>query len=106
LKFESGTRFKILEAGACGIPLVSTTLGAEGLPVIHEEHILLADDPAGFADAIVRLIGDKQLAERLASNCRELVRTSYSVESLRREAAHILALLSPQNGGALDQMTA
>jgi glycosyltransferase involved in cell wall biosynthesis len=94
LKFESGTRFKILEAGACGIPLVSTVLGAEGIPVVDNEHILLADDPGQFAEAIVKVIKDRSFAEQLAHNCRELVRDSYSVESLSREAAHILAVLS------------
>jgi glycosyltransferase involved in cell wall biosynthesis len=94
LKFESGTRFKILEAGACGIPLVSTVLGAEGIPVVDGKHILLADDPVPFAEAIVRIINDRAFATQLAHNCRELVREGYSVESLRREAAHILELLS------------
>lgn len=94
LKFESGTRFKILEAGACGVPLVSTVLGAEGIPVVHNTHILLADDPVPFADAIVRIINDRPFAEQLAHNCRTLVREGYSVESLSREAAHILELLS------------
>jgi glycosyltransferase involved in cell wall biosynthesis len=94
LKFESGTRFKILEAGACGIPLVSTVLGAEGIPVVNGRHILLADDPVPFAAAIVRIVSDRAFAEQLAHNCRDLVRDGYSVESLRREAAHILGLLS------------
>jgi glycosyltransferase involved in cell wall biosynthesis len=94
LKFESGTRFKILEAGACGIPLVSTVLGAEGLPVVDNEHLLLADEASTFAEAIIRMINDRPLATRLANNCRDLVRESYSVESLRREATRILGLLS------------
>jgi glycosyltransferase involved in cell wall biosynthesis len=94
LKFESGTRFKILEAGACGIPLVSTVLGAEGIPVVDEEHILLADDPVRFAEAIIRIINDRPFAAHLAQNCRELVRERYSVESLSREAAHILEEIS------------
>lgn len=93
LKFESGTRFKILEAGACCIPLVSTVLGAEGLPVINNEHILLADDPDDFAAAIIRILSDGPFAAQLASNCRELVRAEYSVESLSQEAAHILEVL-------------
>jgi glycosyltransferase involved in cell wall biosynthesis len=94
LKFESGTRFKILEAGACGIPLVSTVLGAEGIPVVDNKHILLADDPEHFAQAIVRIINDRRFAEQLAHNCRELVREGYSIESLSCEAAHILGMLS------------
>lgn len=94
LKFESGTRFKILEAGACGIPLVSTTLGAEGIDVQDGEQILLADEPQQFADAICRLVDDRVLATRLAENCKRLVLDRYSVEHLEREALAILEKLS------------
>jgi glycosyltransferase involved in cell wall biosynthesis len=94
LKFESGTRYKILEAGACGVPLVSTTLGAEGIPVGDNEHILIADDPAAFARAIVRLLNDKGFASQLAENCRRLVLASYSIEALQKEAQAILDRLA------------
>jgi polysaccharide biosynthesis protein PslH len=93
LKFESGTRFKILEAGACKIPLVSTTLGAEGIPVIDGEHILIADEPKDFANAIVRLLNNKDLANRLALNCHNLVNEHFSVEFLAEEAKRILEYL-------------
>jgi len=66
LRFESGTRFKILEAGACGIPVVSTTLGAEGIPVTHEYDILIADEPEPFADSIIRLLTDRDFAVEMA----------------------------------------
>lgn len=98
LKFESGTRFKILEAGACGIPLVSTTLGAEGIPVVDGKHILIEDDPEGFAEAIVRIVTDRPFAGQLARNCRDLVRGGYSVEALSGEAARILGMLSGAPG--------
>jgi glycosyltransferase involved in cell wall biosynthesis len=94
LQFESGTRFKILEAGACGVPLVSTTLGAEGIPTVDGRDILIADQPEAFADAILRLIEDKALASRLAANCRQLVRNEFSLARLARDAQQILAYLS------------
>lgn len=94
LKFESGTRFKILEAGACKIPLVSTTLGAEGIPVMDGEHILIADETEGFANAIVRLLSNKDLATKLALNCHDLVNEHFSVESLSVEAKRILEYLN------------
>jgi polysaccharide biosynthesis protein PslH len=94
LKFESGTRFKILEAGACKVSLVSTVLGAEGIPVIDGEHILLADDPDGFANAIIRLLDDKELANKLAVNCHTLINEKFSVESLVDEVKNILEYLS------------
>ena len=94
LKFESGTRFKILEAGVCKVPLVSTTLGAEGIPVVDGKHILIADEPEDFAKAIVRLFENKELASRLALNCHDLVNEHFSVESLAVEAKHILEYLN------------
>jgi glycosyltransferase involved in cell wall biosynthesis len=94
LKFESGTRFKILEAGICGVPVVSTTLGAEGIPVVNGKDILIADEPADFAAAIVQLLRDKTLANDIAAGCQALVRQRYSVESLSREARKILAALA------------
>lgn len=93
LQFESGTRFKILEAGACGIPIVSTTLGAEGLPTNDGQHLLIADTPSDFASAIIRLLGDKALAASLAANCRELVERHYSIDSLAQQARAILRSL-------------
>lgn len=93
LMFESGTRFKILEAAACSVPVVSTTLGAEGLPVRHEQEILIADCAEDFATAVLRLIADKALASHLARNCNELVRRQFSVQSLAKEAQSIISFL-------------
>lgn len=93
LHFESGTRFKILEAGACGVPQVSTTLGAEGIPVINGRDVLIADEPEAFANAILRLLEDKALAARLAANCSRLVREQFSLSRLARDATSILAYL-------------
>ena len=93
LMFESGTRFKILEAGACKVPIVSTTLGAEGIPVKDGEHILLADTPEDFARSILRLFEDERLAHGLAENCHNLVNKTFSVEALAGEAIEILEYL-------------
>lgn len=67
LRIGGGTRLKIFEAMSAGRAIVSTTIGAEGLPVEHEKNILLADDPASFADAVVRILQDVELRRRLAS---------------------------------------
>lgn len=90
LQFESGTRFKILESGACRVPIVSTTLGAEGLNVAQGKDILLADEPQAFADAIVSVVRDKNLAARLAEGCYAVVRSKYSLEYAETEAKNIL----------------
>lgn len=93
LKFESGTRFKIMEAAACGIPIVSTTLGAEGIPVMHEKDILIADSPEDFAAAIINILRNKKIALKLAGNCLKLIEKKYSVEAAAKEAEEILAYL-------------
>ena len=93
LKFESGTRFKILEAGICRIPIVSTELGAEGIPLIDGKDILLADDPEDFAAMIIRLIEDPNLSREIAVNCHQLVSELYSVEALTIQANKIISRL-------------
>lgn len=94
LRFESGTRFKILEAGACGIPVVSTTLGAEGIPVTHEKDILIADEPQSFANAIVRLTTNRDSASAVAASLGELVQERYSVAVLAQQGRKILDYLT------------
>jgi glycosyltransferase involved in cell wall biosynthesis len=89
LHFESGTRFKILEAAACKIPMVSTTLGAEGLPVKDNEHILIADTTESFANAIIKLIQDKQFAQQLAENSHQMVQQHFGIDRLKQEALAI-----------------
>jgi glycosyltransferase involved in cell wall biosynthesis len=90
LRFESGTRFKILEAGASGIPVVSTTLGAEGIPISNGKEILIADEPQAFANAILRIINDKMFAMQIANNLRVLVETQYSLATLTEQGQRIL----------------
>jgi glycosyltransferase involved in cell wall biosynthesis len=74
----SGTRFKILEAWAAGTPVVSTTLGAEGLPARDGENILLADTPQEFAAAVLRLLACCEIAERLGSAGRRLLEQEFT----------------------------
>jgi polysaccharide biosynthesis protein PslH len=65
LRMGSGTRIKIYEGMAMGKATVSTRVGAEGLDVHHGQDILLADDPAGMADSICTLLGDRGLRRRI-----------------------------------------
>ncbi|MSP11792.1 MAG: glycosyltransferase [Chloroflexi bacterium] len=77
LRVGGGTRLKILEAMALGTPVISTSKGAEGLDVTPEMQILIADDPAQFADQTIRLLRDPQLRQRLSQNGRRLVEDQY-----------------------------
>ena len=77
LRIGGGTRLKIFEAMAMGKAVVSTSIGAEGLPVTHREDILLADDPAQFAHAVVSMIRDTDTRRRLEAAARRLVVDHY-----------------------------
>ena len=67
LRIGGGTRLKIFEAMAMGKAVVSTKVGAEGLPVTHGEHLMLADEPRAFARAVVELLRD--IGRRRALEC-------------------------------------
>lgn len=77
IRFGSGTRVKILEAFAHRIPVVSTTLGCEGLDVISGRHLLVADDAEAFAAACTELLVDIELRKRLVMAAHELYRHRY-----------------------------
>lgn len=94
LRFESGTRFKILEAGACAKAVVSTTLGAEGLPVRHGHDILIADTPEEFASAIQTVITDSTLRQRLGENLKQTISVCGSIDKHSAEGAAIIEALS------------
>jgi glycosyltransferase involved in cell wall biosynthesis len=72
-----GTRIKILEAAAYGKPVVSTTIGAEGIGLEDEKGILLRDDPKSFAEACMRLLKDKNYAVKIAHAARSVVVQQY-----------------------------
>ena len=59
MRVGGGTRFKILEALACAKPVVSTSLGVEGVPLRDSEHLIIADDAQSFADAVLSLLRDQ-----------------------------------------------
>ncbi len=78
LKSGSGTRLKILDAMAMGIPIVSTSIGAEGLEVCSGEHLLIADTSEAFSSAVLQLLQDDSLRETVRENAFQLVRGKYS----------------------------
>ncbi len=77
LRVGGGTRLKILEAMAAGVPVVSTSVGCEGLDVVPDRHLLVADTPDKFAEKTVRLLEDRELGCRLALEGRALVEKRY-----------------------------
>ena len=98
LRIGGGTRLKIFEAMAMGRPVVSTTIGAEGLPVRDGEHIHIADEPQAFADAVLRLIRDGRERRRIGSAARDLVVSGYdwSAAAAELERGLTAAARAPQ----------
>ncbi|MCC0176632.1 glycosyltransferase [Waterburya agarophytonicola K14] len=82
LRAGSGTRIKILHSLAMGIPVVSTSLGAEGLDVVSGEHLLIGDRPQEFAQAILAIQANANLRTKLSTNGRKLVETKYDWEHI------------------------
>jgi glycosyltransferase involved in cell wall biosynthesis len=87
LRLGSGTRLKILESWAMARPVVSTSLGAEGLESVAGQHLLIADDPAEFASAVVRILSEPELAAKLGAAGRALVSESYSWQGTAKSLA-------------------
>ena len=71
-------RVKIVDGWQWGLPIVSTTIGAEGIDTRPGENILLADSPQAFAEAVVRVLTDDRLAAALRANGRRWVETHYN----------------------------
>lgn len=84
LRVGGGTRLKIFEAMAAGVPVVSTTIGAEGLPVRHGQTIRIADTAAHFAAECLDLLNDAAGRKSMADQALELVRTRFSWEQVTR----------------------
>lgn len=95
LRQGGGSRLKILEAMAAGVPVVSTRVGAEGVEAADGEHLLIADTPGDFADCVSQLLSDHTLASSITSSARKLVEDKYSWTALGDrfvdivESAHI-----------------
>ncbi|MCX6031995.1 MAG: glycosyltransferase family 4 protein [Chloroflexi bacterium] len=93
IKSGGSTRLKIVESMALFTPVVSTSVGAEGLDVTHEENILIADSPEAFATQIARLRNDRSLWKRLSAGGRRLVEDHYSADRMRQQFIQILGRL-------------
>ncbi|HBB98180.1 MAG TPA: glycosyltransferase [Blastocatellia bacterium] len=104
LNVGGGSRLKILEAMAAGVPVVSTKLGAEGLDSSDGENILLTDGPGQIADAVIRIIDDRELEKRLIAGGYALIRERYDWSMLGAKLlAQYQAMASETSRSMADQ---
>jgi sugar transferase (PEP-CTERM/EpsH1 system associated) len=97
LRIGGGTRLKILDALAMSQALVSTSVGCEGLDVTAGEHLQVADDPQRFADAVVNVLSNPQLARALGAAGRARVCSHYDWPSIARRHEAVYARAANRN---------
>lgn len=83
IRAGGGTRIKALEAFAYRKPVISTSVGVEGIPVNHEQHILIGDTAEDFARQCVRVMKDSSIGRNMVENSFSLVQSSYNFEVIR-----------------------
>jgi len=91
LRYGAGVKGKINLAMSYGMPVVATTPSIEGMFLVPEQDVLVADDAKAFADAIVRVYNDEALWERLAAGGRENIRAHFSRDVARSAITRLLA---------------
>lgn len=99
VRFGGGTRLKVLEGFASHIPVVSTTVGCEGLAVTPGVHLLVADDGPGLADACARLLADPAASSALAASAHSLLCGAYRWEPIRDRVRTLVAELTGAGAG-------
>jgi len=89
IRMGGGTRLKVLEAMAHHIPMVTTTVGCEGIDLVDGVHAIFADDARSFADGCLRLLSDKELRQKYADDAADLFRARYTWDSIDRSLADL-----------------
>ena len=92
LRYGAGIKGKLVTSMYYGVPIVTTTIGAEGLKIIDGQTGLVADDPAHFASKVTEMYTNRDLWERLASNSLNLVRNTFSKQAAREKILTILKM--------------
>ncbi len=98
LRFGAGMKGKVCEAMAAGVPVVTTTIGAEGIQALVGRDLLVADDPEAIAAAVVSLLADDRLAASVGAAGAEAIRAQCSAEIVRPVVHDLLLGLDSSNG--------
>jgi len=93
LRYGGGIKGKISEAMAHGLPVVTTSVGTEGFGLSPGENVLVGDTPTAFADAVVQLIRDRQLCDKLRKAAWAFVNERYSVSAVSKQIQHVFGTL-------------
>jgi GT2 family glycosyltransferase/glycosyltransferase involved in cell wall biosynthesis len=101
LRFGAGMRGKLCESMAHGVPVVTTTIGGEGIGLVHGRHALVADTPESFVAEVARLYEEPALWSALAAEGRSLVAERYSPEAVGRRLHAALADIGVLDAGAV-----
>lgn len=97
LRFGAGMKGKVGHSMSHGLPVVATRIGAEGMGLKHEKHLLIADDPEDFADLVVRLYNDETLWRRLSAESLTHLMTNYSLAAARERMIDIFAKIQDES---------
>lgn len=89
LRYGAGMKGKVGQSMSYGLPVVTSTIGAEGMGLMHEKHLLIADDAGAFAAAVVRLYNDEPLWRKLSSEGLSHLEDTYSYNSARKRMSSI-----------------
>jgi len=96
LRYGAGLKGKIGQSMAYGLPIVTTTIGAEGFDLIDGHNVLIADEEEGFADKVIQLYQDRSLWETFSLNSRKLIEKNYTPEVIKQK---LKVLLEKRNQG-------
>ncbi|HEX9018482.1 MAG TPA: glycosyltransferase family 4 protein [Anaerolineaceae bacterium] len=99
VRVGGGMRVRILEAFARGMPVVTTTIGLEGIDARVGEDVLVEDDPQRFADAVVRVLEDTDLQDTLAKNSRKLAEERYDWKVVLDQLEQVYRGIEQQRAG-------
>jgi GT2 family glycosyltransferase/tetratricopeptide (TPR) repeat protein len=94
LRYGAGLKGKIGEALAAGIPIVTTSIGAEGMSLVHERNAMIADDPEEFAECVIRVYNREELRRTLSEEGRRLAVRNYSSEAVERHWLEIFDFIA------------
>jgi glycosyltransferase involved in cell wall biosynthesis len=100
LRYGAGMKGKIGQSMSFGLPVVTTTIGAEGIGLRDGENALIADDPGAFANAVVRLYEDEALWNRISRQSVEHIKENYSPPVLGKRIRDIFDGMRAMNAGA------